>query len=143
MNRGDPCFGKTEIPFRVPKTFFAAETVAVFGGHVLSTLPRVADQVPDAPASLFIASAAQGDPEAPWRACTIMNAPEVAPPGVTRKAERVELAPLAIVFHLDVPLDADDVPDAQRIEQGEQVHIGKATIRRQPHSLRRNVIKPP
>src|SRR5438270_13405338 len=113
MNRGDPCFGKTEIPFRVPKTFFAAETVAVFGGHVLSTLPRVADQVPDAPASLFIASAAQGDPEAPWRACTIMNAPEVAPPGVPRKASGVGLAPLPWRSTFAAPLTRVMVPVPQ------------------------------
>ena len=89
----------------------------------------------------FVASAAQGEPEALRGACAILNAPKVAPPGVAHKAEGGELAPLASQFHLDAALDADDVTDAERIEHGEQSGIGKATIRRQPHARRRNVLK--
>jgi hypothetical protein len=89
----------------------------------------------------FVASAAQGDPEALRGAGAIGNAPEVAPPGVARKTEGVELAPLALQLHLDIPLHADDVPDASCIEHREQGSIGKATIRRQPHALRCNILE--
>ena len=59
----------------------------------------------------FVAGAAQGDPEALRRAFAIPYAPEVAPPGIARKAQSVELAPLTMQLHLDAPLDTDDVTD--------------------------------
>src|SRR6266705_1636256 len=70
-----------------------------------------------------------------------MNAPEVAPPGVARKAQGVELAPLAIQLHLHVTLDADEVTDAPRIKPGEQVSIGKAAIGCQAYPMWRDILK--
>lgn len=127
----DACMMKTEQSFGITKAFLTTKAPRVLLRHPNSRQVAVRHQVPDSPPSVAVtrprlhqkdlSRIARGLPEATPGTTALILSP----------AQGIKPAPTTFNSHMVVRLRADDVRNAQFIEQIKQINISKPAVCRQ------------
>lgn len=122
---------KAEQAFRIPKAFLTGEAPDVLRGHRVRRQVPVREQVPDAPPSVAVTRTRLHEEYLSWVALAVPDPPPRPSALILHPTQGVEPLPAACDPDVVVGLRADDVRNAQFVEQIEQINIREPPISRQ------------